>query len=82
MRYWLDRAPLTGLPPAITNHSILRGARGSDETPAGDTDGQGVASVTSGQVCFSILARLIAAPAAAHIHEGNAGVASGPIRVG
>jgi CHRD domain len=57
---------------------------GPNETPAGDADGQGVASVmlgAAGQVCFSILARLIAAPTAAHIHEGNAGVASGPIRV-
>ena len=57
---------------------------GPNESPAGDTDGQGVASVmlgASGQVCFSILARLIGAPTAAHIHEGNAGVASGPIRV-
>jgi hypothetical protein len=56
---------------------------GPNETPAGDTDGQGVASVmlgASGQVCFSILARLIAAPTAAHIHEGNAGVASDACR--
>ena len=57
---------------------------GPNETPAGDADGQGVASVmlgASGQVCFSILARLIATPTLAHIHEGNAGVGSGPIRV-
>lgn len=57
---------------------------GPNETPSADADGQGVASVmfaASGQVCFSILARLIATPTAAHIHEGNAGVASGPIRV-
>ena len=46
---------------------------GPNETPAGDADGQGVASVMlagAGQICFSILARLIAAPTAAHIHEG------------
>jgi len=57
---------------------------GPNETPSGDADGQGVASVmlgASGQVCFSILARLIATPTLAHIHEGNAGIASGPIRV-
>ena len=57
---------------------------GPNETPSADADGQGVASVmfaASGQVCFSILARLIATPTLAHIHEGNAGVAAGPIRV-
>jgi hypothetical protein len=57
---------------------------GPNENPAGDADGQGVATVmfgASGQVCFSILARLIATPTLAHIHEGNAGVSSGPIRV-
>lgn len=55
---------------------------GPNETPSADPDGQGVASVmlgSAGQVCFSILARLIATPTVAHIHEGNAGVAAGPI---
>jgi hypothetical protein len=57
---------------------------GPNETPSADADGQGVASVMfagSGQVCFSILARLIATPTFAHIHEGGASVASGPIVV-
>ena len=54
---------------------------GGNEVPTGDPNGQGVASVmlgASGQVCFSILTRLIATPIAAHIHEGKPGVA-GPI---
>ena len=54
---------------------------GGNETQAADGNGQGVASVMlglSGQICFSILTRAIAAPNAAHIHRGKPGVA-GPI---
>jgi hypothetical protein len=54
---------------------------GGNETDPADTNGQGVASVmlgATGQLCFSILARGINTPIAAHVHRGKAGVA-GPI---
>ena len=56
---------------------------GSAEVPApGDPDGTGSATVSldeaSGEVCYDITVENIAAPAAAHIHEGAAG-AAGPV---
>ena len=56
---------------------------GGNEPAGGDGNGQGVASVMlgrPGEICFSILARLIALPNAAHIHEQVAGT-DGPIVV-
>jgi hypothetical protein len=55
---------------------------GAYETAAADTDGHGVASflLNGNQICFSLLARNITAPTAAHIHRGRAGV-SGPVVV-
>jgi hypothetical protein len=66
---------------AVTLTAELEG--GAAEVPApGDPDGTGTAKVTlddtSGEVCYDITVEGIAAPAAAHIHEGAEGT-SGPV---
>jgi CHRD domain len=63
---------------------------GSNETPLGDTDGTGIASVTidvidiartdGGEVCWDLSYSGITQPTLAHIHTGPAGV-NGPILV-
>lgn len=57
---------------------------GENEVPGpGDPDGLGFAGVkinTRGQACWGIGVRRIVAPTAAHVHEGDAGVA-GPVVV-
>ena len=53
------------------------------DAAAGDLNGNGVASIllgASGQLCFSLLVRGIAAPTVAHIHSGLPGV-PGPISI-
>jgi len=59
---------------------------GAEEVPGpGDPDGSGEAFITlnhgRGEVCFQLTVSDIAPAAAAHIHEGPAGVA-GPVVVG
>jgi hypothetical protein len=60
-------------------HATLTGAV---EVPKGDPDGKGTVEliVTSTTVCWEIRTSKIAAPNAAHIHKGAAGVA-GPVVV-
>jgi hypothetical protein len=56
---------------------------GGSETPLGDADGYGAASVTfhgTTQICVGYVVDKIGKPTAAHIHEGLAG-ATGPIVV-
>lgn len=54
---------------------------GSSETPAGDPDGSGTASITidtvSRQVCWNIKVTNIAPATASHIHTGAAGASGG-----
>ena len=57
---------------------------GVTEVPApGDPDGKGTATVTldaaKGEVCYDVKVEGIAAPTAAHIHEGAAGAAGPPV---
>lgn len=57
---------------------------GAAEVPGpGDPDGSGAATLTLNQgqseICFAIEVRDIAAPTAAHIHAGEAGVAGGVV---
>lgn len=56
-------------------------AGGATETPPGDPDGSGTASVTidpaTGQVCWNITVNNIAAATQSHIHTGAAGVSGG-----
>jgi hypothetical protein len=53
---------------------------GAQETAPGDTNGKGeFSAVLSGNsICYAFYAKKIAAPTAAHIHEGPPGVA-GPV---
>ena len=57
---------------------------GVTEVPApGDADGKGSATVrldsAKGEVCYDVKVEGIAAPTAAHIHEGAAGAAGPPV---
>lgn len=57
---------------------------GVTEVPApGDPDGKGSATVkldsAKGEVCYDVKVEGIAAPTAAHIHEGAAGAAGPPV---
>jgi hypothetical protein len=56
---------------------------GAAETPKGDADGTGTASLRinpgQGQVCYKLTVANIAAATAAHIHKGAAGTAGGPV---
>ena len=59
-------------------------AGGATEVPApGDPDGKGSATVTldsaKGEICYDVTVEGIAAPTAAHIHEGAAGAAGPPV---
>ena len=55
---------------------------GKAETPKGDPDGKGTATIkidtSKGQVCFNLTWSKIGPPVAAHIHKGKKGVA-GPV---
>jgi hypothetical protein len=57
---------------------------GAQESPKGDPNGTGTASVTlkpgSGKVCFKLTWHSIGNPTASHIHSGKKGVA-GPVVV-
>jgi hypothetical protein len=48
---------------------------GKSETPKGDANGSGTFTVTfrNGQACYTMVAKGIDKPAAAHIHKGAAG---------
>jgi hypothetical protein len=52
---------------------------GKAESPKGDSDGSGTFSVSfrNGQACYTMVARGIDKPVAAHIHKGAAGVNGG-----
>jgi hypothetical protein len=56
---------------------------GSAETPVGDPDGSGTASITidplTRQVCWNITVTNIAPAVASHIHTGAAGVSGGVV---
>jgi hypothetical protein len=74
-------SPTSGVLFAVLTGGEEVGENG--EANAGDPDGVGSASVVAvgnNRICFSIIVDGIAAPAAAHIHRGGAGVA-GPVAV-
>lgn len=56
---------------------------GAAETPKGDADGTGTASLRinpgQGQVCYKLTVANIATATAAHIHKGAAGTSGGPV---
>ena len=56
---------------------------GAGETAGGDKDGYGdlaaALKVTEGKFCYELSVGDIAAPTAAHIHEGKAGVDGAPV---
>jgi hypothetical protein len=56
---------------------------GAAETPKGDADGTGTATLRinpgQGQVCYKLTVANIATATAAHIHKGAAGTAGGPV---
>ncbi|HET6567244.1 MAG TPA: CHRD domain-containing protein [Rhodothermales bacterium] len=62
--------------PATLNATLTGG---NTEVPPGDPDGSGAAEITldagSGEVCFNITVSGVQAITAAHIHEGDPGVA-------
>lgn len=68
------------LPAAAFAQSFSALLSGANEVPAGDTDGVGFAVVTfeGTTVRYSVFTQNIAAPSAAHIHRGVAGV-NGPV---
>ncbi|MDF1597918.1 MAG: CHRD domain-containing protein [Acidimicrobiia bacterium] len=73
------------LPAAASGRPLDATLTGAAEVPvSGDPDGSGSASVTLnqglGEVCWDITFAGIAAPFAAHIHVGEAGV-NGPVVV-
>lgn len=68
------------LAAATELHAMLKGG---EETGGGDADGTGElkaeVDVDSGDFCYSLDAKQIAAPVAAHIHEGAAGSDGPPV---
>lgn len=72
------------LAPAMASatelHAMLKGA---EETGGGDPDGMGElkaeVDAESGDFCFTLGASKIAAPVAAHIHQGAAGTDGPPV---
>jgi hypothetical protein len=54
---------------------------GATEKPKGDPDGSGTFSVSfrNGQACYTMVARGIDKPVAAHIHVGAAGTSGNPV---
>lgn len=77
-------ATTTGGPAKPLSITLRAEMTGPAEVPPGPPAGSGTATVTlqpeTGQVCFEMTVKGVAAPSAAHIHEGVAGVA-GPIVV-
>ncbi|HEY5611388.1 MAG TPA: CHRD domain-containing protein [Thermoanaerobaculia bacterium] len=71
------------IPAAASAQSFSAILSGANEVPAGDPDGSGLAvvSITGTTVRYTLFVQNIAAPTAAHIHRGVAGVA-GEIVVG
>lgn len=69
------------LAATTTLTAALKG--GSAETPVGDPDGSGTASITidpvTRQVCWNITVTNIAPAVASHIHAGAAGVSGGVV---
>lgn len=90
MRKFLIAAALTALAaaalvPAVegaTTTTLKASMSGGKETPKGDPDGKGSATIrlTAKRVCFTIETEKIAGSAAAHIHKGASGKA-GPVLV-
>ncbi|WP_156840233.1 CHRD domain-containing protein [Novosphingobium aquimarinum] len=68
------------LAAATELHAMLKGA---EETGGGDSDGTGElkadVDADTGDFCFSLAAKQIASPVAAHIHEGAAGSDGPPV---
>lgn len=73
-------APLAMAASTTTLHTSLTGKA---ETPKGDPDGSGKATIkiTGKKVCYTFSYSKIGAPNAAHIHKGAKGKA-GPVVVG
>lgn len=73
-------APLAG---AATTTTLRATLTGKAETPKGDSDGKGQATIriTGRKVCYSLSYSRIAAPTDGHIHKGKKGVA-GAVVVG
>ena len=78
--------PRTELSPTEGGTALTAGLTGAAEAPGpGDTDGSGSATIRlragQGQICFELTVQNVTLPAAAaHIHEGAAGV-PGPVVV-
>ena len=78
--------PRTELSPTEGGTALTAGLTGAAEAPGpGDTDGSGSATIRlragQGQICFQLTVQNVTLPAAAaHIHEGAAGV-PGPVVV-
>jgi hypothetical protein len=72
--------PLAAQAAPVTLSATLDGP---SETPPGDPNGTGAFSATvdadKGSFCYTISSEGIAAPTAAHVHTGAAGVAGGPV---
>lgn len=73
---------LAAAPAAFAADTVLKAAMdGAHEVPGpGEATGAGVATLTvsAAKVCYELTAQHVAAPTAAHIHKGAAGVA-GPV---
>lgn len=71
--------------PALADDMVQLGATlaGADQTGGGDTDGTGTFAAEidagSGDLCYTLAVDHIAAPTAAHIHLGAAGVDGDPV---
>ncbi|WP_082835834.1 CHRD domain-containing protein [Croceicoccus bisphenolivorans] len=62
---------------------LMAGLLGSNEVPAGDTDGRGQFMAwpnAEGQLCYRLMVTNVATATMAHIHAGKAGV-NGPVIV-
>jgi hypothetical protein len=78
----LALAALFLAPALVLGQTLSATLTGATEVPGpGDTDGSGFATVTfSGtSVAYTVLVNKIAAPTAAHIHRGAAGVSGGVV---
>ena len=75
---------LTGTVAANHFGTFATGLSGAEEVPGqGDPNGKGSATVrldsAKGEVCYDVTVEGIAAPTAAHIHEGAAGAQGDPV---
>jgi hypothetical protein len=75
---------LLGASALAANKTITVKMNGSQESPKGDPNGKGSATITlepsKGKVCFKLTWSGIGTPSASHIHSGKKGVA-GPVVV-